>query len=349
MATISACMIVKDAEEHLERCLHSLQGIVEEIIVVDTGSTDNTLTIAKRYGAKTHHFSWNNDFSAARNASLEQATQDWILIIDDDEAFDRRELGLLKERLDTLEADAAIIHTKNFTNSRNLQGWTASTQVKGFDGYVVSKRVRLFRNNKGIRFHYNLHESVMPSLTAFHYKTVEITDVSVLHYGYEAHKEKYLDMAEKELEENDDDPKVLYEAGVAFLHQRMYDKAVDAFSKVRKMNPHYLQTLTNLGTAYTKQGKFYEAAQIFLEAIDRNKEDISAYNNLAVIFRKTKKYDKAEYLLKKALQIKKDPRLFYLLALVYQDQKDSEKKGKIVDLGLSYFPEDKQLLLLQKA
>jgi glycosyltransferase involved in cell wall biosynthesis len=84
---ISACLIVKDEERHLDRCLSSLQGIVDEIVVVDTGSTDGTLEIAQSHGAVIGSFDWCDDFSAARNASLDLATGDWVLWIDADEAL----------------------------------------------------------------------------------------------------------------------------------------------------------------------------------------------------------------------------------------------------------------------
>jgi glycosyltransferase involved in cell wall biosynthesis len=83
--TVSACLIVKNEEENLGRCLSSLLGAVDEIVVVDTGSTDRTVEIAKKYGARVGHFAWVNDFAAARNAALDLATGDWVLSIDADE------------------------------------------------------------------------------------------------------------------------------------------------------------------------------------------------------------------------------------------------------------------------
>ena len=348
MATISACMIVKDAEEHLERCLHSLQGVVDEVIIVDTGSSDKTLEIAERFQARIHHFTWADDFSAARNESLQHATKDWILIIDDDEAFDKREIEQLKSKLDTLEADAIIIPKKNFTNERNMQGWVASSAIEGFDGYFISKRVQMFKNNKGVTFSYKLHETVMPSLQEKKCKVVEVTDVFLLHYGYSTSREGYAQLVEKELKEHGNDIKVLYDAGVTFLNTGDYDKSIDAFTKVRKIHPNYLKTLANLGAALTKKGDYYVAAQVYLDAIDRNPKDTSSYNNLAVIFRRAKNYDRAEFLLKKGLRIQKDPRLFYLLARVYEDQGNIDDMEKAVQNGLAYFSTDVQLLQLQK-
>src|SRR5690348_3827247 len=86
--TISLCMIVKNEEKYLERCLKSVEGVVDEIIIVDTGSTDQTTEIAEKFGAKILRYQWNDDFSSARNYSLKNAKCDWILILDADEELD---------------------------------------------------------------------------------------------------------------------------------------------------------------------------------------------------------------------------------------------------------------------
>ena len=83
--TLSVCMIVKDEEETLPICLKSIKDIADEIIVVDTGSKDKTVEVAKSFGAKVYFFKWINDFSAARNESLKYATSDWLLVLDADE------------------------------------------------------------------------------------------------------------------------------------------------------------------------------------------------------------------------------------------------------------------------
>ena len=81
----SAALIVKNEEELLEQCLRSLQGLVDETVVVDTGSTDRTQIIAQEYGARLYEFKWRNDFAAARNHALNQVRGEWVLYIDADE------------------------------------------------------------------------------------------------------------------------------------------------------------------------------------------------------------------------------------------------------------------------
>ena len=86
---LSVCMIVKNEEKTLARCLYSIKDIADEIVVVDTGSTDKTTDIAQEFGAKVFSLDWKDDFSAARNFSLEKATGAWILIIDADEVLSK--------------------------------------------------------------------------------------------------------------------------------------------------------------------------------------------------------------------------------------------------------------------
>jgi glycosyltransferase involved in cell wall biosynthesis len=84
---LSVCMIVKNEERFLGQCLASVKDIADELIVIDTGSTDRTVEIAREHGAHVGHFEWCNDFAAARNASIAPATGDWILFLDADEGL----------------------------------------------------------------------------------------------------------------------------------------------------------------------------------------------------------------------------------------------------------------------
>ena len=94
---ISACLIVQNEERFLRDCLNSIAGVVDEICLMDTGSNDQTLDIARDFKCKIRHFTWGDDFSAARNACLEMATQEWILVIDSDEELAKESIELLRQ------------------------------------------------------------------------------------------------------------------------------------------------------------------------------------------------------------------------------------------------------------
>ena len=89
--TLSLCMIVRDEAEELKRCLNSVKDLVDEIVAIDTGSVDRTVEVANSFGAKVLHFKWIDDFSAARNASIEMAVSDWILTLDCDEGISQKD------------------------------------------------------------------------------------------------------------------------------------------------------------------------------------------------------------------------------------------------------------------
>lgn len=82
---LSLCLIAKNEEKALPQCLNSVKDVVEEMVVLDTGSCDRTVEIARQFGAKVHHFTWCNDFSAARNEALKYVSGDWVLVLDADE------------------------------------------------------------------------------------------------------------------------------------------------------------------------------------------------------------------------------------------------------------------------
>src|SRR3989338_781444 len=96
MPTLSLCMITKNEEKNLAKCLNSVKDLVDEIIIVDTGSKDNTINIAKSFNAKIINFKWQDDFSLARNESLKCASSDWIVVLDADEVIAKNDLVKIK-------------------------------------------------------------------------------------------------------------------------------------------------------------------------------------------------------------------------------------------------------------
>ena len=105
ISTISLCMMVKNEEEFLPRCLESVKDVVDEIVIVDTGSTDRTVEIAESYGARVYHHPWENDFSKHRNQSISYASGAWILEMDADEEFFSEDTQKIGKTLQETNAD----------------------------------------------------------------------------------------------------------------------------------------------------------------------------------------------------------------------------------------------------
>ena len=134
MITVSVCMIVKNEEDILARCLDSLQGLYEELVIVDTGSTDKTKEIAHKYNAKVYDFTWVDDFSAARNYAFKQCTKDYIYSADADEVMDsknRERFLRLKECIDP-EIEVVQMKYKNQLDKGTVYNYDEELRPKLF-------------------------------------------------------------------------------------------------------------------------------------------------------------------------------------------------------------------------
>jgi len=144
---VAACYIVKNEGENLALSLESLAGSVDEIIVVDTGSTDDTVTVAEKYGAAVYHYAWQNDFAAARNFALEKCHADWIIAIDADEYFTAETKKNIRPILENTEAELLLIRRLDVEKS---------TGAALNDIYMP----RAFRGDLGFRYVGKIHEEV---------------------------------------------------------------------------------------------------------------------------------------------------------------------------------------------
>lgn len=214
MVRLSLCMIVRNSEKGIEQCLKSAAPFVDEIVVVDTGSTDATVEIVSRYAHCLAHRPWTDNFSEARNAALELATGDWILVLDSDEALAPDAGPGLRAALqsDTIIAYQLLI--KNFLDD------SAHTQ----DVYVL----RLFRNSPAIRYQHRIHEQISETVRAYaeaHGRLVGRLPLAIHHFGYmpgynTGRSARNIHLLERSLEDLPEDPYFMDKlAGECQLHQ----------------------------------------------------------------------------------------------------------------------------------
>jgi|GEM_PF-315795 len=187
ISKISACLIVKNEENNLDDCLNSISEVADEIIIVDTGSTDNTVQIANKYNTKIYHYKWHDDFASARNFALSKATFPFILSIDADERLlnPKELLAVIKNAKD--EVGGWLINLTSF----------AERSDKTKDTYVTNL-LRLFRNHPKIKFKGIIHEQIIESITKNNYK-LENTNIKIEHIGYNLSKQEMLKKQERNL------------------------------------------------------------------------------------------------------------------------------------------------------
>ena len=173
---ISACVIVKNEAENIGRWLDSMRAVADEMIVVDTGSSDNTVALAKKAGAKVHYFAWCNDFAAAKNFALAQAKGNWILFLDADEYFTPVSQPKVRPLLERLEPnhkiEGVLCRLVNIDVDDNNRIMTTTVQL------------RLFRNRRNLRYKGRVHEV----LTLTEGRPLELAkEIEIYHTGYSTH------------------------------------------------------------------------------------------------------------------------------------------------------------------
>ncbi|MFC4767275.1 glycosyltransferase [Effusibacillus consociatus] len=227
---LTLCMVVKNEELLLPRCLQSVQGLVDEIIVVDTGSTDRTKEIARQAGAIVVDEPWQNDFSKPLNRALREAKGEWILRLDGDEELYQEDKAKLRKLLKNRDTEAYILQIVNLVNDRNL----VEEEISSF--------VRLFRNRPMYRFEGVIHEQIVPSILSAHPKAViRHAPVRIKHYGYlkeisdpKKKEERNRELTLKAIRQDPENGYLRYYMGIEYRRQNNREEAVLQFAEAMK-------------------------------------------------------------------------------------------------------------------
>ena len=223
MSPISVCIIAKNEEKHIEECCKHLIPYGFEIVLVDTGSTDKTVELAKQYTDCIYYFDWCSDFSAAKNYAMKKASHDWILSIDCDEYIESIDLPALAAKMKSMQTAAGRILIRNrFTED----GQTAYEQVR------VSRLV----NRRYYHFEGAVHEQLVPvtppDSASPAVKYVYDAPITVLHVGYDGTEEEMREkskrniaLLEHELDAQGADPYIYYQLGQSYRKLRDYENA----------------------------------------------------------------------------------------------------------------------------
>ncbi|OCQ96795.1 glycosyltransferase [Nostoc sp. MBR 210] len=222
-------MIVKNEETTLPKCLNSVKDFVDEMVVLDTGSSDRTPEIAQQFGAKVHHFQWTNNFSTARNAALKYVTGDWVLVLDADEILNP---SIVPQIQDAIQSDEYILI--------NL-----IRQEIGAVQSPYSLVSRLFRNHPEIRFERPYHALVDDSVATIiqkepHWQVGYLQGVAILHTGYQKR---------------------------AIAQNNKYIKAQAAMLEFLATHPNDPYVCSKLGALYVETGKISQGVELLLRGL----------------------------------------------------------------------------------
>ena len=265
---VSLCMIAKNEAANLPACLGSVAGLVDEIVVVDTGSTDNTREVAARLGARVFDFAWVDDFAAARNESLRRATGAWIFWLDGDEWLDEPNQQRFRELRDNLkEENAAYVMTQQSVSDPATGETSVFTQV------------RLFRNHPSLRWRYRVHEQILPALEEAGAR-IAWTDVVIQHAGYEEpvlyrrKQERNLRLLKLQDAERPDDPLTLFNLGLTY---HVLGQAADATAYWRRSLERAPPTLSLVRKLYALLAKGHLKAGQRQEALAMCRTGLTSY------------------------------------------------------------------------
>jgi len=334
-------MIAKDEEKFIGDCLASVRGLVDEIIVVDTGSSDKTREIAKNHGADVFSFTWTNDFSAARNEALVHAHGDWILVLDADEALDQPTHAAISECMKNEIAWGFRIPIFNYSNDAHLPGWSSvndTAYAKGFSGFILTRVVRLFRNKPEIKYRFSVHEGVEFSIEERHGTLVQAPFV-IHHYGAlrgtgssTFKQQAYFSLVQQDCQHYPTHPKPFYELGIGYMDLGELDKATDAFQQAIKNNEQYLIPYHQIGEIACRKGELQKAKELFEKSISLHPEHEETYFRLGQVCVSLQDDNNAQICWKKALE--RNPRsVRYFDALI---QLYLTKKEPLAALALQY-------------
>lgn len=289
---ISLCMIVRNEERVLGECLRSARPWVDEILLVDTGSTDQTVEIAAEYGATISHFPWCEDFAAARNASLTGATGDWILWIDADDT------------IPPVSGEAILEAVRNAPEE--VVGFVIPVQFVDDGSPGAGTRVdhvKLFRNRPGLAFEGRIHEQILPALVATGGLIARCGAV-VLHSGYDTSpegqarkRERDRTILELDLQDRPDHPFVLFNLGMTAHHNGEHEAAVRWLERCLEVSgtteSHVRKAYALLGGSLRQLERTEASLAVFLRGLDAAPGDPELHFHAANILTEQERYPDA--------------------------------------------------------
>lgn len=317
MTTLSLAMIVKNEAANLPRCLGSVKDLVDEMVIVDTGSTDDTVAIAESFGARIGHFAWTDDFAAARNESLRLCTGDWVLVLDGDEAVDALDHATIREVCSQELIPAFFLTLRNyFTDGGSI---LLDQVLKPNDGhydqgaefshYADFPGVRLCRRFPDLAFEGRIHELLAPY---FLRKQLPVGNLEAVihHFGKvdlareEEKKVRYLLMAKAQAAAEPANAQAHFNLMAQAAVARDWNLVITAGRAHLALQPRPpLMVLTTLALAYQETGQPAEAIPHLKKVLLQNPKHPLALTRLPISLAQTGRPAEAQKMLERAIRM----------------------------------------------
>jgi tetratricopeptide (TPR) repeat protein len=304
-------MILRDEAFFLARCLDAMQGQVDEIILVDTGSTDGTLEICRRYTDSVYEFTWVDDFALARNYALEQATGDWIMVLDADEMVSADDMAYLRGLLAEPQADAFALNQLNYSDNSTVRDWQPQQGVHpygwAYKGYQSNSVVRLFRNREELRFTGKVHEII-----DLRDESIPVMQLEVpIHHDMSGNPDKerserqrnYLRIMEEALRQQPDGRLAARSGAVRMYELQDYRGAISHLQQAVELDYDREVNLEAIGEAHYRLGEHELALEAFGNLYNDGHATASLCNNYSNLLVKANDLDKAIEVLQRALSL----------------------------------------------
>lgn len=267
-------MIVKNGAEMLRPCLESVRGVVEQIVIADTGCTDSTCEIAREFQADIISVPWENDFAKARNAALEPVKTDWVLILDADEELDRDAGSNMPALMQAAGVGGYLTPIRNYVGIRFSRGWDRTSvpndgrhpRAKDAPAYFTHENCRFFRRDPKIYFTGRVHELVENQVQALGYK-LGMANFCIHHFGQMAETvvrdDKavfYRELLRLRVQDQPEDPLGWVQLGLQEYEQfRNPEEALRCFARCLAIEPRVNEAWLFTGMIYIDLGKNEEA------------------------------------------------------------------------------------------
>ena len=308
--TLSLCMIVRDEEAFLPRCLESVKNAVDEMIIVDTGSEDRTVEIAESYGAKVYRHPWRDSFSEARNYGLQFATGDWILQLDADERLEQEDIPLLRRLIGSDRYNGILVAIYNFPSGLSPSG-------RGLDGEISKFYYeRVFRRGKA---HY---EGIVHNQVVLEGKRMP-SEIRLYHYGYNLSREKMqakwdrtTKLLKRQIAQNPNDAFARFNLVRNYRSQGRFDlgiaegkKALERLcrgeGKAESRKPKAesrLMIVYEMANCLLRKGEYEEAEKLCLAALAEDDRHPDLMFTLGSVYLKSERYREAAQMFHRFLE-----------------------------------------------